>query len=159
MRKSIWLSFGLAVSLNLAYYPLILVMPEAWKPGHLSQLSKPTREQSMSPNRNVQQPSPMAEHEQSQEPASLRYSAKVRLGKLQGFLFKNFEFVSCSKLAILFYSILRRAIAISNTTFIFQYASKRLRWEPSQIALLVGLKSAGVFLTTGITIPVSPPAF
>jgi hypothetical protein len=159
MSKSIWLPFELAISLDLVCYPLMLAMPETWKPILPSEISHPVREeqpmpdQRISPDPSMQHPSTSAEQDQTREPDALMHSVKIWIQRARVFLSEIFKVFLIPNLLFCFTIFFLRAIAVSNTTLLFQYASKRLSWKLGQTAWLLVVRSAGAFLTTGIVLP------
>lgn len=150
MKKSIWFPFGLAISLDLACYPFMLALPETWKPDHLSSSPATSREESPLLG-EVEEPSPVAESECSLE--STHGSVGDGLGKIRNRLSTTFELFLIPNLRLSFIFFFLRAIAVSNTTFIIQYASKKLSWELSETAWLLVIRSGGSFLTTALVLP------
>jgi len=140
-KRNMWFPFAVAISLDLACYPVMLALPETWKPDRVFSSADSSTEAS-----------PLLETEIEAKRASGSVHRAVR--ETIKLVTANLELFSNPNLRLCFILFFIRAIALSSNTFIMQHAAGVLDWKLSRTVSLIVVKYGASFLTVALVFPV-----
>jgi len=150
-KRNIWFPFAVAISLDLLCYPVMLALPETWKPDRVFSSADSSTEASplLDPADDA-----ITRFETEVEPKRPSGSVHRAVRETINLVTANLELFSNPNLRLCFILFFIRAIALSSNTFIMQHAAGVLDWKLSRTVSLIVVKYGASFLTVALVFPV-----